>query len=234
MGFENTAPSFAETVIGAYSTIYSPSSNYGDGLAAWNPSDRLFTVGNGSKNFLSGNISRSNALVVEKNGNLTISGNAFKPGGGAWTATSDARLKQDVKKYTDGLNKVLAINPVTYYYNKLSGNDTTKEHVGVIAQELQKTVPYMIGSFTKNGTEYLNVDNSSMTYMLVNAIKELNNEIQNLKAHNKELNVQNIELSVYKIKVEEQTKRLEQLERTVLALMENGQTKSKDNIAMSK
>ena len=103
---------------------------------------------------------------------LEVNGAAAKPGGGSWTNTSDVRLKQNIRDYKEGLEKILSIHPVRYQYNETSGYDTTKEYVGVIAQELQEVAPGMVSNFNKNGTEYLAVDNSEMTYMLINAIKE--------------------------------------------------------------
>ncbi len=58
----------------------------------------------------------------------------------------------------------------------MSGYNTDTEYVGVIAQELQNIAPYMIGTLQKNREEYLTVDASAMTYMLINAVQELNQE----------------------------------------------------------
>ncbi|MBV6404618.1 MAG: hypothetical protein GFGODING_01371 [Flavobacteriales bacterium] len=112
---------------------------------------------------------------------LEVNGVAAKPGGGTWVNTSDARLKTDVRPYDDGLAQLLRIEPVRYRYNEASGHDTKPEYVGVIAQELQKVAPYMVGTFEKEGTEYLNVDNSAMIYMLVNAVKEQQSIIEDLR-----------------------------------------------------
>lgn len=103
---------------------------------------------------------------------LSVNGTANKPGGGSWTVFSDSRLKKDIKPYEDGLTTVLKIAPVRYHYNELAGCDTKPEYVGVIAQDLKKIAPYMIGTFQKEGTEYFSVDNSAMTYTLINAVKE--------------------------------------------------------------
>lgn len=107
---------------------------------------------------------------------LEVNGSAGKPGGGSWENSSDARLKQDIKPYTDGLESVIAIRPVTYHYNTLSGFDTQKEYVGIIAQELEQVAPYMVNTSGKvypdGSTGYLTVDNSAMVYMLINAVKE--------------------------------------------------------------
>jgi len=107
---------------------------------------------------------------------LEVNGSAGKPGGGTWSNASDARLKERVEPYEDGLAGILAIRPVTYHYNERSGYDQDRQHVGVIAQELQTIAPYMVnvsGRVLPDGsTGYLDVDNSAMTYMLINAVKE--------------------------------------------------------------
>jgi hypothetical protein len=107
---------------------------------------------------------------------LEVNGTAGKPGGGSWTNSSDARLKQDIKPYEDGLQSILSIQPVRFHYNVHSGYDTSKEYVGVIAQELQEVAPYMVNTSARilpdGSTGYLDVDNSAMTYMLINAVKE--------------------------------------------------------------
>lgn len=96
------------------------------------------------------------------------SGFAAQPGGGMWANSSDARLKQNVEKYRDGLQQIREVRTVTYQYNEKSGHSTDITYVGIIAQELQKIAPHMI---KKNG-EYLMVDPSAFTYMLVNAVQE--------------------------------------------------------------
>jgi hypothetical protein len=113
---------------------------------------------------------------------LHVEGTAAKPGGGSWTVASDARLKDHVQPFNDGLATVMAIRPVKYHYNKKSGTDTSIEYVGVLAQELKEVAPYMTGTFKMNGEEYLDVDNSAMTYLLINAVKEQQQMIEVLKA----------------------------------------------------
>ena len=70
---------------------------------------------------------------------LTLgAGNAAKPGGGDWVATSDRRAKKDIKKFDKGLEEVLKIKPVYFKYNgKFGTQDDGREFVGVIAQEIQ-------------------------------------------------------------------------------------------------
>jgi len=139
---------------------------------------------------------------------LSVNGNAQKTGGGSWEVLSDKRLKSDVKSYTKGLAEVLEINPVTYKYSGVGGvADTEKTQVGLIAQEFKKIEPDAIGiykhtepmktastmeEFMEGGSknmadlevinEYLTIDNSSITYMLVNGMKEQQSLIEAQKA----------------------------------------------------
>ncbi len=148
-----------------------------------NEIDATTTVGADADLYLQNN---SNRHVIMANGGgkvginiipstylLEVNGTAAKPSGGSWSALSDARLKQDINPYTDGLQQVLKIQPVTYHYNSQSGYDTKPEYVGVLAQQLKEVAPYMTSTCKKGGEEYLAVDNSAMMYMLVNAVKEL-------------------------------------------------------------
>jgi hypothetical protein len=99
---------------------------------------------------------------------------AVKPNGGSWSAPSDKRLKTNIHDFNDGLNTILKIRPVTYNYNGKLGYPTDKEFVGVIAQEMQNIAPYTINALNHNreGENYLALDPSSLTYLLVNAVQE--------------------------------------------------------------
>ncbi|MGE5354677.1 MAG: tail fiber domain-containing protein [Deltaproteobacteria bacterium] len=61
-GLSNDAPSFVESVFGAYATSYTPTSSI-----AWDTDDRLFVIGNGTST-----TNRKNAMTVLKNGNIGI------------------------------------------------------------------------------------------------------------------------------------------------------------------
>jgi hypothetical protein len=123
---------------------------------------------------------------------LLVNGTAAKPGGGSWTATSDARLKDNILPYTKGLEEVLRIDPVTYHYIENTGHDTSVEHVGVIAQELQNVAPEMVQETEMellDGSKgnYLNVDPSALTYMLINGMKDQQIMIEELQKQNAQL-----------------------------------------------
>ena len=127
---------------------------------------------------------------------LSVNGGADKPGGGSWGAFSDARLKENVQEYTDGLEAIIRIKPVTYHYNGVSGFDTKPAYVGVIAQQLKEVAPYMVSQVTRSNDKqtYLQVDNSAMTYMLINAVKELSGKNDKLESSNQEMKKEMAEL----------------------------------------
>jgi len=100
-----------------------------------------------------------------------------KPTAGDWVGASDRRLKTDIKNYTDGLEKLMQVRPVTYRFNGKLGLPTHKESVGIIAQEMQEIAPYMILPLNDQSEEgkrenYLAYDGTALTYMLVNAVQE--------------------------------------------------------------
>lgn len=100
-------------------------------------------------------------------------GNASKTTGATWLTLSDRRLKENINPYTRGLKELLQIHPVSFTYKGDIGKGL-KRQVGVIAQDLEKVVPSMVEAAydvagydsvkTVNGNEY--------TFMLINAIKE--------------------------------------------------------------
>jgi hypothetical protein len=112
---------------------------------------------------------------------LHVNGDAAKPGGGSWTVASDGRLKKNVSAFTQGLEVLTKVKPVWFEYNGEAGMPTNKTYVGVIAQEMQKIAPYMVGSFTYQDTtgkkaDYLDYDANALTYILVNAVQEIKKE----------------------------------------------------------
>ena len=110
---------------------------------------------------------------------------AAKPGSNAWTVVSDARLKEDINPFKDGLATLRGIEPVYFKYNGKANVKDDHYFVGVVAQDLEQVAPYMVGSFeTADGSlafeaqeasteTYKSVDNGAMTYVAINAIKEL-------------------------------------------------------------
>jgi hypothetical protein len=112
---------------------------------------------------------------------------AYKAGGGYRAAISDARLKEDIRPYTRGLAELRALRPVRYKYKKEYWAASDRYFTGLIAQEVQDVVPEMVHpyKFQAIGDKLLDVlavDPSDLTYMLINAVKELEAENHQLKA----------------------------------------------------
>jgi len=90
--------------------------------------------------------------------------------------TSDRRLKTNIKPLQYGLNQVMALEPVTFNW-KSEPTGSTK--VGLIAQDLKKVVPeVVVGDESK---ETLGVAYSDLVPVLINAIKEQQKQIDDLK-----------------------------------------------------
>ena len=108
-------------------------------------------------------------------------GGAAKPGGGSFTATSDARVKNVFGNYERGLNELLQLNPVKFAYNgKAKTPADDQERIGLLAQDVQPIMPELVSSRSEKlneddeeNTNILMVDPSDLVFTLVNAIKEL-------------------------------------------------------------
>ncbi len=113
--------------------------------------------------------------TAEDGYNLYVNGSAAKSDANPfWTLFSDARLKDQIVDYNSGLADLVKIKPVKYHYTKASGFNSDKENIGILAQDLLKIAPYMVGKKKhENGEEYHNVNLSPMLFMMVNAFKEL-------------------------------------------------------------
>jgi hypothetical protein len=112
---------------------------------------------------------------------LSVNGDASKAGGGSWQTFSDERLKNIKGRFTSGLSAVMRLQPIRYEYksNNALGLKSEGEHVGFGAQSLQQIIPEAV---TKNADGYLMVNNDPILWTMLNAIKEQQKEIADLKA----------------------------------------------------
>lgn len=126
-----------------------------------------------------------------------------------WIAASDERLKKNIRDFEDGLDVVKQIRPVQFSYSGQGGiADDTSTFVGIIAQELKPVAPYMIGEFTYTAPDgqkenYMDYDGTAMTYILINAVKEQQEEIEELKLIIEKQRDRDSELTELKTQVEE-------------------------------
>jgi Chaperone of endosialidase len=115
--------------------------------------------------------------TLSPDNSLSVNGNADKTGGGSWGTFSDGRLKNLNGSFNTGLSQVLKIQPVRYRYkaDNAMGLHDTDEHIGVVAQEVQKVIPEAV---TENSKGYLMVNNDPIIWTMLNAIKEQQREIK--------------------------------------------------------
>lgn len=116
-----------------------------------------------------------------------VAGSAFKnDGNGAWAFTSDARVKEDVRDLEAGLAELRRVRPVRYRYNGLAGTHAGLEGVGIIGQEIEQVLPETVEKLpidsNPDGVEGLRVFNpSALTYVLINAVKQLADRVETLE-----------------------------------------------------
>jgi hypothetical protein len=120
-------------------------------------------------------------FIVNNNGNATLAGCLNYNGGTSGTCLSDERVKQDVNPFTDSLQELIALSPVTYEYNGLAGTPNDGDvRTGLIAQQVQAVAPDLVSTTSAMlnpgdaaPTQLLEVNYSALTFALINAVKEI-------------------------------------------------------------
>ena len=109
--------------------------------------------------------------------------------------TSDERLKTNIRKIDNALEKVSQINGVYYNFTdealKLNHTLNKEEQVGLLAQEVQSVLPHIIkpapfdidmeSGESISGENYLTIQYEKIVPLLLEAIKELKAEVDELK-----------------------------------------------------
>lgn len=117
-------------------------------------------------------------------GSLPITATAFN-------VASSESYKKNISELEYGLDDLLKINPVKYQYNfDKSGLYT----IGFIAEEVSEIIPEVVSHQNEDNKivsreegKPVSMDYSKMSAVLVNAVKEQNIKVQNLKSNNEEL-----------------------------------------------
>jgi len=119
---------------------------------------------------------------------LHVAGGAFKNDGSAnWATTSDARVKEDVRELEAGLSELRQVRPVRFRYNGRAGTQAGLAGVGVLGQEIETVLPETVRRVAASAAadpefEDLRVfDPSALTYVLINAVKELAAKVDRLE-----------------------------------------------------
>jgi hypothetical protein len=151
----------------------------------------LYASSANAKNYFAGNvgIGLDNPTYL-----LQLSADsAAKPGSSTWTVASDQRLKDIQAPFTRGLQALEGLNTIYFKYKKDNPLDlpSSKRFVGIKAQDVLKVIPEAV---SKDAQGYLHVNNDSIIWTAVNAIKELyskwtlhDQELARLKRENAQL-----------------------------------------------
>ena len=130
----------------------------------WTDNDRLDVFVNGNNEFR-----------FEADGDFHADGDviAFST-----TTASDIRLKENIEVIPKALDKVQALEGVSFDWKK-----TGEKSAGVIAQAVQAVLPEAVKEVTPldGGDSYLSVNYHALTSILIESIKELKAEIEELK-----------------------------------------------------
>ena len=125
----------------------------------------------------------------------TLNGTELNVAGDVVANTSDKRLKTNIINIDSPLEKLSKINGVYFNWNEtakeLTQKDTNKREVGFIAQEVQEVMPEIVSlapfdkiehtNQSKSGENYLTIQYEKVVPLLVECIKELKKEIEELK-----------------------------------------------------
>jgi hypothetical protein len=141
--------------------------NLGNHTASQNIQLGAYAVSNDGQNNKGLNFETSgNATFAQ---DVTVKGNFYTP--------SDQRLKTKIETLSKALQAIDRLRGVRFEY-KDQKKYAKGPKIGVIAQELQKVFPEMV---TKGTDGYLKVDYTQLTAVLIQAVKEQQTEIEQLK-----------------------------------------------------
>ena len=153
-----------------------------------------FYFGNNNHNYYQ---TRSQHIFRDASGNdrfiIDASGNGYFDGN-VTAYYSDERLKDKQGKIKNALDKVGQIETFYFTENELAkslGHTVDKKQVGVSAQSVKAVLPEIVDlapfdtdfetGESKSGEDYMTVDYEKLTPLLIEAIKELSEEIKTLK-----------------------------------------------------
>jgi len=137
-------------------------------------------------NLLWGDLSFPRQLVVNGESSDNINTRTFFVNGSAggdyaWWNDSDERLKKNISTIENSLEKVMNLRGVTYEWKDENSLEKGRK-MGFIAQEAIQIIPEAV-DYNVNKDRF-SMQYSTITAVLVEAVKEQNSEIKDLKAEN--------------------------------------------------
>jgi hypothetical protein len=102
------------------------------------------------------------------------------------TTVSDKNFKDNINTIDNALYKVNKLRGVEFEWNATSRKG--EKDIGVVAQEVEEVLPQIVrektpcvGEFCENTEKYKTVDYQKLTAVLIEAVKELSAEVEDLK-----------------------------------------------------
>ena len=196
MGYRTTASDYGSLVIGQYNDAGSAATSD----TSFSLENTAFVIGRGESA-----AARLDAFKVMFNGNTTV-GNDLTVNGNVMVS-SDARLKANIVSLGATLAKLLLIDGKSYTMKK-----DGKQKIGVLAQDIQKVFPELVST---DDRDMLAVNYQGLVPVLINALKEQQSDIDELKEQAAKMKEQDAKLKEQGAKMKEQQKRLERLEAII-------------------
>ena len=164
IGKNTIASDFGSLVIGQYNLSGSTVTN---SATEPNYANTAFVIGNGTASN-----AKSDAFKVMVQWQYATVGNDLTVSGDV-VVSSDARLKANIVSLGSTLAKLLLIDGKRYTMKK-----DGKQKIGVLAQDIQKVFPELV---TTDDKDMLAVNYQGLVPVLINALKEQQSEIDELK-----------------------------------------------------
>ena len=134
-----------------------------------------------SSSFTAGSTSKaaSRKALLQTDGDFHVLGDVIAYS----TTVSDERLKDNITTIDNALDKVCELRGVEYDWN--ASSRAGQHDMGVIAQEVEKVFPFIVREKEMplvDGNTYKTVDYEKLVGVLIEAVKELKQEIESLKS----------------------------------------------------
>ena len=120
------------------------------------------------------NATHPKRLKLDYDGNLTVSGDVI-----AYGSPSDKRLKENIKPINNALDTVQKLQGVTFDWKESKSLLDIKNDIGFIAQDVKEVLPELV---RENEDGKMSLRDKGIVPVLVEAIKELKAEIEQLKS----------------------------------------------------
>ncbi|AGH07654.1 hypothetical protein CYVG_00211 [Cyanophage S-SSM6a] len=153
------------------------------GRSTASDTSKIISAGSGGYNVvLTDGLGNNKGLAID--GGITFNGgsNSLTVSGDITAFASDMRLKTNIEKIQGAVAKVCKLSGFTYEFNE-TGRDLklpAGKQLGVSAQQVQEIFPEAVA--VRPIDEYLTVKYEKLVPVLIEAIKELKEEIESLKS----------------------------------------------------